>query len=86
MNHYLLPVPIVKQSLTVFQYLGRALRYFATYCDGGSMAPPSMRQLAQEELSDLQVKLYVALREKEQAEHVVKYLEARITRLKETTR
>lgn len=82
MNEHLLPIPNVKRSLTFFQYVGAVLRAIAAYCDGGSIAPPSTQQLAREELQDLQVKLYVALRQREQAEHVVKYLEARISRLK----
>lgn len=85
MNPDILPIPNVKRSLTVFQYLGRALRAIATYFDGGTMTPSHTRDLAKAELDDLRVKLFVALREQAQANHVVKYLEARIEHLSART-
>lgn len=86
MNPDILPIPNVKRSLTIFQYLARALRVIATYFDGGTMPPSHTRDLAAEELADLRVKLFVAVRQKEQADHVVKYLEARINQLASVAR
>lgn len=83
MNAEILPLPTFKRSLRFFQYIGIALRAIATYLDGGTMPLPRPNDLAQAELEDAQIKLFIALRQQEQANHVVKYLEARINRLKE---